>query len=172
MVKVDQNEAVFFNCDRTGCEDMEGKISVRPYYTEVNLHSFALTRGLELIEEELKYLSELYDTHNLRIEKKELQGEKTIYLRRKENFFDFKEEFQLRALDKNVMVTIEWKGIEVLQIVPEHEFYALECEQSSGKTKIIIDGKELSLNKIEMRDVPMEIRFTNSSIMEYRIKKV
>lgn len=172
MVKVDQNETVFFNCDRTSCEDTEGKISVRPYYTEVNLHSFALTRGLELIEEELKYLSELYDTHNLRIEKKELQGEKTIYLRRKENFFDFKEEFQLRALDKNVMVTIEWKGIEVQQIVPEHEFYALECEQRSGKTKIVIDGKELSLNKIEMRDVPMEIQFTNSSIMEYRIKKV
>ena len=172
MIKVDQNLTVSFNSNRTGSRDSGGKISVSPYYTEVNLHSFALTRGLELIEEELNFLSELYQTHNLRIEKKELQGQGSIYLKRKRTFPDFKEEFQLRTLDSNAVVNIEWKGIGAHQIVPEHEFFAVEYEQIPGKIRIIVDGKEIPLSVVEQRDIPMEIQFTNSSIMEYRIKKV
>lgn len=171
QVQLDEEKPFVFETGRTG----SGEVGVVPYFSEICVHSFALTVYGELSKKSMRFMREFYRVSDCQAGKDGLcsQDGKLCLEQKDTDFFagDYMEEFQLKmtASDNDYIVK---RGERTLLDVQNQEQNFSVYHGVFGNTEwFLTDGKNL-LKMEKTGEMPLSIRSSGIAVLSYRCTKI
>lgn len=150
----------------------ESEVGINPYFTKVQLHSFALTRGMVLEAESLQYLGKIYRVSPAIADSNGIRGVDNILIMEKKcRDDDFTEEFQIEAMNLDSSVVFEWGDGQKVSAEHGDDAYSVYYIRRSGQEWLIMDGRRMEIREKTESGRKIKICLMNSKITEYRYTK-
>lgn len=147
-----------------------GSIEILPYYTEMTLHSFALTRTVMLRGKELKNFGRMYQVSSCKASETGLvASDGKLVLEKRECDEEYTEIFLLQILDVDNEIALRTgTSLQVLTQRKETEFSLYHIVRKNEE-KFLIDGERKTLTKEEK--LFEQLVFCGLKIAEYQYTK-
>lgn len=168
-VMLDEMYSLKFMTEEGNLEDE--KLGIKPYFTNLTLHSFAVTETMELWNNKLIYISENYKVKNAVVSELGLSGkDEALKLVSQIISGDFVEEIQLETLANKNRLMIKHGTKEYLFEDKMTGRYSIYRIVNNKNEEIIVDGEHLiNIEKCEKDDYALVLE--NIKIVGYQFTK-
>lgn len=171
--EISVDERVTFTFRQNENTDIQGgTLGIRPYFSHLILHSFAMTETVSLCGEELQKTGRFFELSEASADTYGLTGKDgKLFLERENQDVFFTEEFQLEPEEEQGESSIHWQGRDVEFMERCRNTYSVCHVVRPDKEWFLINGKEYGKETTPGRGEHCRISLTGTRILEYRYTK-
>lgn len=172
-IELDNKYVVTALADMTGETAAPCKIGIKPFFTKLHLHSFALTEMMDLQGEQLIHMADNYVfLKPVCVDASGLTGKQScMELLSKGCMGDYTEEIQLQPVKKENCL-VWFNNDKMYKMMDNSErAYAVYHYCKDGRHRIVVNGKPVELTEKSRDNIKYGIRLKNMKIVQYQFTK-